>query len=145
MVRPNKEQCRRASDTNGRLTQLKYQLLDGDIGMLLILGGLGLILWALFGMFMFVDDLAAYTKMFPFGNGWFWVTNYILCGIAMIFLAARRLPALPSLLIGSWVCVIWTWASLARMTVVATYQTGNATSIVYILVGLLIIHRSARR
>jgi hypothetical protein len=40
--------------------------------------------------------------------------------------------------------VIWVWSAIARMTATATFQTGNATSIVYILLGLLIIHRSAR-
>jgi hypothetical protein len=135
---------RRTSDSS-KLDQLRYILLDGDISMTLILAGLGLILWAGFGLFMFMGDLAAYTKMFPFGNGEFWVANYIFCGLAMWYIAAAQYPPLTSLLVGSWVCVIWTWSALARMTVTATYQTGNATSIVYILLGLLIIHRSARR
>ena len=131
--------------TNPRLDRLRTVLIDGDISMLVLLAGLGLIMWALFGLFMFVDDLVAYTKLFPLGNGPFWVSNYILAGLSMWALVAYEFPPLSSLLVGSWVAVIWTWSALARMTATATYQTGNATSIVYIIVGLLIIHRSAGR
>ena len=127
------------------LSQLAYVILDGDISMLCLLGGLGLLLWSAFGIFMFTGDMQAYTTMFPLGNGYFWAINYILCGLSMWFLVAFHFPPLLSLFVGSWVCVIWTWASLARMTAVATLQTGNATSIVYILIGILIIHRSARK
>lgn len=135
---------RRKEDRTAR-GQLAHILVDGDISMLCLLGGLGLILWAGFGLFMFSGDLENYTKMFPFGNGYFWVANYTACGVAMWYLVAKRFPRLESLLIGSWVCVIWTWAALARLTAIATLQTGNATSIVYIIIGLLIIDRSKRR
>ena len=137
-------QNRRTTDLS-KLAQLRHIILDGDISMTLFLAGLGLILWAGFGVYMFMGDLEAYAKMFPFGNGTFWVANYTLCGLAMWWLASAQFPPLSSLLIGSWVCVIWTWSALARMTTTATLQTGNATSIVYILIGLLIIHRSARK
>lgn len=136
--------CRRKTDRKP-MSQLSHIILDGDISMLCLLGGLGLLMWAGFGVFMFVGDLAAYTSMFPLGNGWFWAGNYALCGLLMWYLVANHFPPLPSLLIGSWVCVIWTWVAMARMTTVATLQTGNAISIVYILIGLLIVQRSARK
>ena len=136
--------ARRITD-RPKLLQLKHIIIDGDISMLVLLAGVGLILWACFGVFMFVEDMNKYAAMFPFGNGHFWVANYVLCGLAMWWLVASQFPPLSSLLIGGWVCIIWTWAALARMTAVATLQTGNATSIVYIMVGLLIIHRSARK
>jgi hypothetical protein len=135
---------RRKNDRTAK-GQLAHILIDGDISMLCLLGGLGLVLWAGFGLFMFAGDLDNYTKMFPFGNGWFWIANYTLCGVAMWYLVAERFPRLASLIVGSWVCVIWSWAALARMTAIATLQTGNATSIVYIIIGLLIIDRSKRR
>ena len=126
------------------LMRIRHTLLEGDISMTLMLGGLGLIMWAVFGVVMFTNDLAAYAAMFPHGNAGFWVINYVLCGLAMWAIVAFNFPPLACLLTGSWVCVIWTWSAIARMTSTATYQTGNATSIVYILLGLLIIHRSAR-
>ena len=134
---------RRRSDNTG-LAHLRHVILYGDISFSVLLAGLGLILWAGFGLFMLLGDLTRYAEMFPYGNGWFWVANYTFCGVAMWWLVAMKFPPFASLLLGSWVCVIWTWASLARMTAVATLQTGNATSIIYILLGLLIIHRSAR-
>lgn len=127
------------------LQRLRYTLLQGDISMLVLLAGLGLVLWAAFGIYMFADNLEAYSRMFPLGNGGFWAGNYVACGVAMWVLVAFNFPPLLSLITGSWVCVIWTWSALARMTAVATFQTGNATSIIYILVGLMIIHRSAAR
>lgn len=137
-------QLRRATDRTP-WANFAHIITSGDIGMVLVMGGLGLILWAAFGVWMFMDDLEAYAKMFPLGNGKFWVANYVSCGLAMWWLAAKRLPPLSSLLVGSWVCVIWSWSALARMTATATFQTGNATSVIYIMIGLLIIHRSAKR
>lgn len=127
------------------LNQLKMILLDGDISMVLLLGGIGLWLWAAFGIWRYIGDLNAYAAMFPFGNGTFWVANYFLCGAAMWWLVAAQMPAMASLLIGGWIGTIWSWSFLARSTAIATLQTGNATSIVYIIIGFLIIHRGARR
>jgi hypothetical protein len=136
--------CRRASDRKP-CNQIAYTILNGDISALCLLGGLGLMLWSAFGVYLFGGDLAMYTAMFPLGNGYFWAINYMLCGIAMWYLVAFHFPPLSSLLIGSWLCVIWTWAAMARTTAIATLQTGNAISIVYILLSLLIVQRSARK
>lgn len=125
--------------------RLNYILLRSDITLAVFLGGFGLIIWAAFGIYMFTGDMANYAKMFPFGNGEFWAGNYIFCGLAMMWLAINRFTPLPSLLVGGWVATIWGWSALARMTQTATFQTGNATSIVYIILGLFIIHRSARK
>lgn len=139
---------RRSSD-NTALTQLRHVLIDGDISMVLLLGGLGLIMWAVFGVYLYTGDLEAYAKLFPIGNGAFWVGNYIACGLAMWYLVAKQFPPVSSLLIGAWVSTIWTWSALARMTTTAvtplSLQIGNATTVVYIIIGLLIIHRSARK
>lgn len=135
---------RRASDRKAA-EQIRHILMDGDISMLCLMGGLGLILWAFFGLFMFMDNLKAYLTLFPYGDGGFWVANYISCGLAMWYLVSKQFPPLLSLLVGSWISVIWVWSALARMATTATYQTDKATSIVYILIGILIVHRSARR
>lgn len=127
------------------LGQIKHVLLDGDIGMLLLLGGLGLILWAVMGTMKSGVELITYAKMFPFGDATFWFMNYVLCGIAMWGLVATQMPSLPSLLVGGWVTTIWAWSLFARVGNVATMQTGNATSIMYIIIGLLIVQRSSRR
>ena len=120
-------------------------LLKGDIGMVLLLGGAGLLLWAGFGFFSYHDDLEAYAKMFPVGNSTFWLINYILCGLGLWYLAATNLKPMSSLVVGMWVLILWGWSTFARMTAVATVQTGNATSVIYFVIGALIIHRSAKR
>lgn len=135
---------RRKSDSS-YLAQIKHILLNGDISMVLLLGGLGLWLWAGFGIWKHTDDLSAYAAMFPFGSGIFWGLNYFICGLGMWWLVAAKFPPLASLLIGGWIGTIWSWSYLARSTAIATLQTGNATSIVYIIIGFLIIHRGAKR
>jgi hypothetical protein len=127
------------------LAEIRYVLLDGDIGMLLLLGGLGLILWAIMGTMKSGSELIAYARMFPFGDASFWFLNYIACGVSMWVLVARQMPPVLSLLVGGWVTMIWSWSLLARVGNVATMQTGNATSVMYIIIGLLIIQRSSRR
>lgn len=137
-------QARRASDNSffGTLGQI---LINGDIGMVLLLGGAGLLLWAGFGYFSFHDDVEAYARMFPLGNVEFWLWNYVFCGLGLWYLAGSNLPAVPSLMVGIWVSTLWCWSAFARMTAVSTVQTGNATSVIYIIIGLLAIHRSARK
>ena len=119
----------------------------GDIGMMLIVGGAGLMAWALFGLFTVKGqaDLAAYAAMFPLGSQNVWAAIYILCGLLMWLLVAYRMPFTLSVTVGGWVVAIWSWALLARATAIATQQTGNATSMIYIVVGMLIIARAGRR
>ena len=136
--------ARRKSDRSW-FSQIRHVLIDGDIGMLLLLGGLGLILWAVMGTMKSGADLIAYATLFPFGDATFWFVNYVLCGIAMWILVATQMPPLLSLLVGGWVTTIWAWSFLARVGNVATMQTGNATSVMYIIIGLLIVQRSSRR
>lgn len=127
------------------LLRTKWILLRSDITFAVFLGGFGLIVWAIFGIYMSTNDLNNYSKMFPFGHAEFWAGNYIFCGLSMMILAMKRFSPFPSLLIGGWVATIWVWSALARMTETATLQTGNATSIVYIILGLLMVQRSARK
>ena len=127
--------------------QFLHILRYGDIGMMLIVGGAGLMAWALFGLFTVKGqaDLAAYAAMFPLGSQNVWAAIYILCGLLMWLLVAYRMPFTLSVTVGGWVVAIWSWALLARAAAIATQQTGNATSMIYIVVGMLIISRAGRR
>ncbi len=129
---------------NTPLQQLREVIVEGDISLVLLLGGLGLILWAIFGLLAHTDDLSNYARLFPFGNIGFWVLNYLFCGLAMWFLVAYQYPPTFSLLLGTWCSIVWSWSALARMSNLATFQTGNATSVVYVIIGLLIIQRTSR-
>ena len=138
------DRCRRRTDRK-QLAQLTHSILYGDISMLCLVGGFGLIVWAVFGLLIDSAGLEAYAKTSEIGGVYFWAFNYLLCGLALWWVASKQFPPLASLLVGSWICVLWTWLSLARILALSGYPTGNATSIVYILIGLLVIHRSARR
>ena len=119
-------------------------LLESDISMVALIGGLGLILWSVFGLYAYKDNLETYASMFPYGNGYFWASAYAISGCMMWYVAIRNFPPLASLLVGGWTTVFWTWITFARMTTTVTYQTGMATSILYILIGFLIVQRSAK-
>lgn len=126
------------------LQQLRSVLVDGDISLVLLLGGFGLILWALFGLRVYTTELDDYAKLFSFGSKNFWFLNYIFCGLGMWALVAYQYPPTISLLLGTWCAIIWSWSALGRLSNEATFQTGNATSVVYVIIGLLIIQRTAK-
>ncbi len=126
------------------LAHLLSVIKEGDISLVLLIGGMGLIMWALFGIFAYPAEVIMYANLFPFGNPMFWLANYILCGISMWLLVAFQYPPTFSLLVGTWCSIVWSWSALGRMNEMATFQTGNATSIIYVLIGLLIIQRTAR-
>jgi hypothetical protein len=125
--------------------QLKHILAEGDISMAMLLGGLGLILWAVFGIWTQYADVDAFEAMFPHGNIDFWLVNYIICGILLWWLVAAQHPPLISLLVGGWIWTLWSWAFFARTASVQTIQIGNATGIIYIVLGILIIQRYGKR
>lgn len=135
---------RRKTDT-GHLAQFLYLLKEGDIRMVLILAGFGLLVWSALGVYKFSSDLEAYAAMFPVGNGTFWVVNYLFCGLAMWHLAVTNLPPTRSQLIGLWLTTVWFWSFWSKYTAMSSQQTGNANSIVYIFIGFLVLHRSKHK
>ncbi len=126
------------------LKKLREVIENGDISMVLLLAGLGLILWAGFGIFVTTEEIEQYARMFPFGNVGFWIINYIICGLAMWWLVAYQYPPTLSLLVGTWCSIVWSWSVLGRLANIDSFHTGNATSIIYVIVGLLIIQRTSR-
>lgn len=123
--------------------RLMNTIRHGDISTTLLLGGLGLVVWAIFGWYFNPIDLANYASLFPFGSVTFWFYNYIFCGVGMWLLVAYNYPPTSSLLLGTWVSIIWSWSAFGRLAVMSTYQTGNATSLIYVTLGILIIQRSS--
>lgn len=112
--------------------------------MVLLLAAVGLITWVVFGFTAAQADLQAYAAMFPLGGVWFWVSAYIIAAFGLVYLVAYKLPPMASLLVGGWLVTIWSWSFFARATAVYTAQTGNATSILYIIIGVLILQRSGK-
>ena len=132
---------RRKTDPTAQFATIKNVLLEGDISMVLLLAGLCLLLWSGIAMGLSISDPSGYALLFPQGNGTFWVSNYAVTGIAMWYLVGTKLPPFSSLLVGTWVSIIWTWNVMSHLIVL---KPSIATSVVYIITGFLIIHRSAR-
>lgn len=126
------------------IDQLKHVLRDGDISLTVFLSGLGLFLMAILGLTTKSAEMVAYANMFPIGNVYFWIANYFVCGFMMWFIVAKQFPPTTSLLLGSWCLIIWSWSLLGRMSDINNYQTGNVTSVIYVIIGFLIIQRSQR-
>lgn len=135
---------RRRSTDKGALANLKHTLLEGSIDMTLLLGAAGLIAWVVFGFTAAQADLQNFANMFPLGGVWFWVSAYLIAAFGMIYLVATNMPAMASLFVGGWLVTVWSWSFFARATAVYTAQTGNATSIIYIIIGVLILQRSGK-
>lgn len=135
---------RRRSDS-GPWANIKFALLNGNIDMVMLLAAVGLLTWVIFGFTAAQADLENYARMFPVGGLWFWVSAYIVAACGLIYLVAFQMPPMASLMVGGWLVTIWSWSFFARATHVYTAQTGNATSILYILIGVLILQRSGSR
>jgi hypothetical protein len=121
-----------------------FAVTKGNIDMVLLLGALGLLAWVAFGFTSAKADLTQYAALFPVGTVEFWVGSYLFAAGGLIYLVAYQLPSLASLIVGGWLTVIWSWSFFARAQAVYTAQTGNATSILYILIGVLILQRSGK-
>lgn len=121
-----------------------YAITKGNIDMVLLLGAFGLLTWVGFGFTSAKADMTNYAAMFPLGTVEFWIGSYLFAAFGLIYLVAYQLPPLASLIVGGWLTVIWSWSFFARAQAVYTAQTGNATSILYILIGVLILQRSGK-
>lgn len=123
------------------------ELLNADIRMVLFLAGWGLIAWASMGVYTERGwhDLVAYASMFPMGSPMAWIMIYYSVGASMIWLALNDVPKVPALLLGPVLIAVWSWAFFARTATVATYQTGNATSLIYMAIGTLLVYNAGSR
>lgn len=120
---------------------------ESDMRQVLVLGGAGLLAWAVMGICSERgrQDLIAYAAMFPMGSPRAWTVIYCGVGTAMIWLAYRQVPKVPALLLGPVLIVVWSWAFFARVATIATFQTGNATSLIYMTIGALLIYNVGAR
>lgn len=114
-------------------------IVRGDISITVLLGGLALLLGAGVGLTFFriqvLDSVITYKEI--------WLLNCMLTGIAMWWATIHKFPPLRSLLIGGWISVLWTWDISYRL--VSQDMFMPISNMIYVLIGLLIIHRSARR
>lgn len=132
------------SRTETPLGRLVWTLRYGSIDAMLILTGIGLIGWALSGMVMAYQDLIKFSLMHVFGTPTWWALTYIFFGVALIGIVACDWPRW-SPFAGAGLTVVWSWTLLMRYANGATYQTGQVTTVFCMIIGFLIVQRSARR
>ena len=130
---------------HGSLSNIRKSITDGDIDVTLLFAGAGLLLWVFFGLYANRNDLTSFANMFPLGGIIFWTLAYVIGGIGCFALVATKMNPTLSIFVGGWLTIIWSWSFFARSVAISTQQTGNATSMIYIILGLLIIHRSGRK
>jgi multidrug transporter EmrE-like cation transporter len=124
--------------------RLMWTLRYGSLDFALLIGGAGLILWALAGVYFYQQDLQTFSLMYVFGSPMFWAAVYLICGFGMLGVVACDWPRWAPWL-GATVSVVWAWTLIMRYSSGSPYQTGNVTTIIYIVLGFLIVTRSARR
>ena len=127
------------------MNRIKRALTSGDISTMVLVGGVGLLMWAAIGMFIYPSDLAHYAAMFNVGKINYWVLNHLIVGALMLALVADGFPKRMSLFVGSWLIVAWAWAVLFREVTDLTQQNGKASAIMYIVIGIFIIHRASMK
>lgn len=124
--------------------RLRWTVKHGSVDFALLIAGMGLILWAIAGIYFYASDLQNFAAMYAFGSPVFWAAMYIFCGLGMIGIVACDWPRWSPWL-GALLSVVWAWTLLMRYSSGSPYQTGNVTTIIYIAIGFLIVSRSARR
>jgi hypothetical protein len=120
------------------LREIKNSLLVGDAGVLFLVSGLGLFFSGVFGCF-FVNTIN--------GSGFdiapIWHISYIVIGVLLWLMVGLKFPALPSLIIGGGLTILSAWLTLSKLVYLGDH-IDVASGIVYAIVGLLLVQRSAR-
>jgi hypothetical protein len=132
---------RRASDQYR--TELARILIDGDLSLVAVLLGFGMIVWGSIGIFLNPQDLFVFAKDFAFQMPIFWGINSIGLGFAFLWVAVKKFPAGPCLLLGTYCVTVYTWIAVSRA--VSSITSGVTLNLLVIVVGALIIHRSGHK
>lgn len=121
---------------------LKYILLCSDISLACFVLGCGLILWGIIAGIMSPKDVFTFAGDMAILNPVFWVANYIALGSGFIYVTMRSFPNLPSLFVGGYGTVIWSWIAAYRGS--ANFTSGVTLNVIVILMSIILIQRSRR-
>ena len=122
------------------MNRIKEIFLQSDISLASMMLGLGMIFWGLFAVVMAPGDFFTFADSMKFAGTWFWFCNYVLSGSGFIYVALRRFPAMPSMLIGTHACLVWTW--IAAIRGFSNVTSGVTLNFIVITMGLLLVQRS---
>ena len=123
--------------------RLREILLDSDLTIAAFILGWGLIFWGGVAVSIRPSDLLTFAGSMEAGSPIFWVANYIGVGMGYIWVSYKRFPPLSSLLIGGYSCLVWTWIASIRGS--SNITSGVTLNAVVILMGVLLVQRSARK
>ena len=116
--------------------------IDADLRLVLIVSAIGLILWALMGI-AYPQGVVELVNLLSFGSYEFWIGNCLITGFSMIYCVGRNFPSLFSQIVGAWIATFWTWTVFNR-AVSSSYALGISMNIIYVCIGLMLLHRSAK-
>jgi hypothetical protein len=123
--------------------RLREILLDSDATLATFILGAALIVWGVTAVAVAPSDFFTFADSMHVGSMWFWFANYVLVGAGLILCAFYKFPPLPSLLIGGYAVLAWTWVASARGS--ANFTSGVTLNIIVIVMGCLIVQRSGRK
>lgn len=122
------------------MSRLKEILLESDITLAAFMLGIGLIAWGLVAVMMSPVDLFFFADVAKSTTWLFWLWNYEAVGAGFIWLSYKRFPPMPSLLIGAYAIIMWTWIATLRST--ANLTAGLVLNFIVIIMGCILLQRS---
>ena len=123
------------------LSRIKHILLQSDLSLSTFVLGIALVLWGVIAFFMVPLDLVAFVGDFSKGTPLLWAINYVVAGIGFVWVTLKGFPAMSSLLVGCYCCVMWTWIASVR-NYSSNLTSGLTLNLVVIFLALLLIQRS---
>ena len=121
------------------MNRLKEILLDSDLTLSAFMLGVGLIAWGLVAAIASPIDLVSFTHVAQSTTWLFWLWNYEAVGAGFVWLAWRKFPPLPSLLIGAYAAIVWSWIAAIRSS---NYTAGTILNFIVICMACLLLQRS---
>ena len=125
------------------IRRIKEILLDSDLSLSAFILGWAMVMWGVVAVWIAPTDFFTFADTVKLGTTWFWFWNYVAVGAGFIYCACRRFPPLPSLLIGGYGTLVWTW--IAAMRGFSNFTSGVTLNAVVIVMGCLMVQRSGRQ
>lgn len=85
---------------------------------------------------------ASFIKSIP---GYVWGIAYVSVGLGFMHQAYKKFQPIPSLLVGSAAVIIWFWILTVRSVTLTNFTNGITLNVVVIIMGALLIQRSATK
>lgn len=125
------------------MKRLNEIFLESDLSLAAMLMGICLVLWGLVAFIVSPSDFYSFSRDMKLGSPWLWLANYLVVGALFVAVAYHKFPPLPSLLVGTYACLVWTWVASVRGS--SNVTSGVTLNILVIVMGMLLVQRSGRK